>query len=433
MNVNTHDVNLLIFDLDGTIVSSLKPTYEAIKRAFLKLNLPVQVSESEIEKYFGASSDEFYQAITSPDRLSMWQEVRTRVRQEYESTLRDYGSVFPGVKETLIILRKRGYGLILYSNSSVRWFKSSISACYLESFFDYAECVEENGLTKADLIRKFIKKFGNPKAAIIGDRIHDIQAARETNSLSIGVLFGYGGKEPEEADITIAEFSALLNIFDRQLPIFEQVLREIDRRKQDNKAFVVGITGVDVSGKTRFTESFAMFLTSNGRNVQVISLDDFHNPQQVRYSGENQPENYYNKSFDINTIVERLLIPIKQRSRYSVKLTLLDLHTNRYEVDREFSFGENTIVLFEGVFLLRKELSPYIDYKIFIDVPFEESKNRAKNRDVPIYGDVILRKYDEKYFPAQGKYLYEYPPSEIADMIIDNTNWEYPRVTYLRE
>ena len=90
-------------------------------------------------------------------------------------------------------------------------------------------------------------------------------------------------------------------------------------------------------------------------------------------------------------------------------------------------------MLFEGVFLLRKELSPYIDYKIFIDVPFEESKNRAKNRDIPKYGDVILRKYDEKYFPAQRKYLEDYPPSQIADMIVDNTNWEYPRVTYLRE
>jgi uridine kinase len=153
----------------------------------------------------------------------------------------------------------------------------------------------------------------------------------------------------------------------------------------------------------------------------------------VRYSGENQAENYYNKSFDINAIVESALIPIKQRSRHSVKLTLLDLHTNKYEVDREFSFADNTIVLFDGVFLFRKELSPYIDYKIFIDVPFKESKNRVKNRDVPVYGDMILRRYNEKYFPAQRKYLEEYPPSEIADMIVDNTNWEYPRVKYLRE
>jgi len=134
MNVDTRDINLLIFDLDGTIMSSLKPAYEAIKRAFSKLNLPVQVSDSEIEKYFGASSDEFYQVITPADRISMWQEVRTGVRQEYQSTLRDYGNVFPGVRETLTTLRKRGYGLILYSNSSVRWFKSSISTCHLEGF-----------------------------------------------------------------------------------------------------------------------------------------------------------------------------------------------------------------------------------------------------------------------------------------------------------
>ncbi len=58
-------------------------------------------------------------------------------------------------------------------------------------------------------------------AAVIGDRIYDIEAAKKSNSISIGVLFGYGGKEPEQADITITDFPSLLNIF--PLPRYPKV------------------------------------------------------------------------------------------------------------------------------------------------------------------------------------------------------------------
>jgi len=287
-------------------------------------------------------------------------------------------------------------------------------------------------LTKIELVEKIKNRFPDLKSAVIGDRIHDIEAARGNNALSIGALYGYGGREPEQADITISRFAELLDIFDRKLPVFEKILEEIKQRKQEDRAFVIGINGIDVSGKTKFAESLEKFLMSSGHKTQAISLDDFHNPKQFRYSGDDQAENYYNKSFDIATIVGKLLIPIHQKSGFTARLTLLDLLTDRYETEREFSFDQHTIVLFEGVFLFRQELSPYIDYKVFIEVPFEEIKSRARVRDVPIYGDEVLKKYDEKYLPAQEKYLEEFPPSRIADMIIDNSDWEYPRVKYSR-
>jgi len=75
-----------------------------------------------------------------------------------------------------------------------------------------------------------------------------------------------------------------------------------------------------------------------------------------------------------------------------------------------------------------KELSLYINYKVFIEIPFEESKRRAKVRD----NQASLRKYEEKYLPAQRKYLKEFPPADTADMIIDNSDWEYPGIKLLR-
>ena len=430
--IHPANVNLLIFDLDGTILVSTRPTFEAIKKAFVKLNLRVEVTEKEIERYFGVSSDDFYKEITPRERRSSWREIRSEVRKEYDSSLHDFGYAFPGVMETLDVLKRRGYRLALYSNSSTHWFNSAIMSLRIREHFDYCECLQENNLTKAQMVQKIKSRFGNLEAAVIGDRIHDIEAARENNALSIGVLYGYGGEEPKQGDLTIRTFSDLLSIFDRRLPVFEKVLLEVKRRKRNDRAFIIGVTGIDASGKTKFAEALAKFANSRGCNTQLIYLDDFHNPREIRYSGEDQVENYYQKSFDIATITQRLLIPIHKNGRFSIKLTLLNLYTNKYEVNKEYYVDEGMIMVFEGVFLFRRELSPYLDYRIFLEIPFEESKRRVAARDIPIYGEEILERCDGKYLPAQRRYLEEYPPLQTADMIIDNFDWEYPAIKYIR-
>ncbi len=433
MMINPNNVNLIIFDTDGTIIPSLEIVYEAIERAFAKLGWPVNFSGEDINQFLGqpaasAPGSGLYQFITPPGSHLTPAEVREKVREEYKDTFQEMAETFPGVRETLETLRKRGYRLVLYSNASIMYFDIVTSALNIRDCFDYAECVQENNLTKPELVWKIREKFGGPTTAIVGDRFHDIEAARETDSLSVGVLFGYGGNEPEQADIAINSFDELLSIFDRKLPIFEKILGEIDRRKPGDRPFVVGITGIDSSGKTMFTGALADYLVARNRKVQVINLDDFHNPREVRYAGENQADNYYHRSFNIQTIIENLLTPIRQKREYSVTLNLLDVDKDKYEIENKFSFNRDTIVLFEGVFLFRKELAEYIDLKVFLEIPFAESKKRAVERDP----EAVLNKYDTKYLPAQARYLEEYPPRDVADIIIDNTDWEFPSIRYSR-
>jgi len=422
--INPNDVNLIIFDMDGTIVPSLKIVYEAVQRTFKTLGWELKYSADDILEFIGTASGELYQHITPPEYSERWPELRERTRIEYAVMFRESGETFPGVKETLERLRQRGYRLALYSNASVLYFDIVTSALNILEYLDYAECVHENGLNKTKLVLKIKEKLDCPVAAVVGDRDNDIEAARETGSLSIGVLFGYGRDEPEEADITIEKFDDLLSILDRRKPIFEKITVEIDARKPEDRPFVVGISGIDGSGKTVFTEALADCLKDRGRRVQVIHLDDFHNPREVRYAGENQADNYYNRSFNVQSIIDNLLVPARTKGKYRTTLTLLDLDTDKYEIEKEYSFDSDTIVLFEGVFLFRKELAPYIDYQIYLDISYEESKKRALERDA----EAIIDRYDTKYLPAQRKYLEEYPPQKVADIIIDNTNPEYPRI-----
>lgn len=62
----------------------------------------------------------------------------------------------------------------------------------------------------------------------------------------------------------------------------------------------------------------------------------------------------------------------------------------------------------------RPPLEEFIDYKIFLDIGFDEMLRRAEARDAPRFGAEILAKYREKYIPVQKKYLEMYKPREKA-------------------
>lgn len=420
------DVVLLIFDLDGTISSTTRPIYEAVKRAFARLNLTLSMTTGEMEKYFGAPSPEFYVALTPPGSNVTWQDIKKIIHEEQDETYRQYGETYPGVKETLQTLRNREYKLALFSNSTPGYFDTVIDALEIREYFDYTECIGENNLTKSELAGKIRKVFGNPETAIVGDRIHDLEAARDSSSLSVGSLYGYGGSEPEQADFIINEFRELLDIFDRRIPVFETILEATTSLKQPEHPFIIGISGIDASGKTMFADGLSKFLSGKEYPVQVIHVDDFHNPKSIRYSEESDAENYFNLSFNLQAIVDKLLKPIRDKGSLTTELTVLDLGTDSFRNQRSYTVSPDTIVLLEGVFLFRKEISPYVDFYIYLDISFEECLKRGLARG----GEE--ERYRTKYIPAQKKYLAEYPPSEHADIIIDNSNWECPRITFSR-
>ena len=215
---------------------------------------------------------------------------------------------------------------------------------------------------------------------------------------------------------------------DGRVPVFREMFKEVRGRRKNPRATVVGITGIDGSGKTEFAKAFGKYVFSKGWKVQMIHLDDFHCPKSVRYCkvvGGDDADRYYKRSFDISRIVDKLLLPIHNFGRpFYVDLPVFDLEANRIGDLKRYEFDRETIAVFEGVFLFRNEFAQYIDYMAFMYIPFEEGKERALRRD----GQEMLGKYMEKYYPAQLKYMRRYSPADHADIIIDNTDWEEPEI-----
>ena len=156
---------------------------------------------------------------------------------------------------------------------------------------------------------------------------------------------------------------------------------------------LVGIDGVDTSGKTTLADTLARLVP---RPVLRVAVDDFHRPPEVRYRrGRRSPEGCYRDTFDHDAIRERVLS----------------------------SIGDH-VVLVDGVFLLRPELDVGWDLTVHLRVPDEEVLRRAAVRD----GAGRLDLYRERYLPAQRIYEQECRPADRADVLLDNGDPRAPVV-----
>jgi len=194
----------------------------------------------------------------------------------------------------------------------------------------------------------------------------------------------------------------------------------------------VGIDGVDASGKTTLADSLADYLKSQNRNIIRASIDGFHNPKIIRYQkGRNSPEGYYKDSFDNQAIINNLLVPLGDNGKLQYKKAIFDFKTNSEVVLPVETANKDSILIMDGVFLFRPELTDYWDLKIFIEADFKITVSRATKRDGYYLGSEqkILDKYKQRYVPGQQLYFEESQPQEKADIIIENSDFENPVIT----
>jgi uridine kinase len=194
----------------------------------------------------------------------------------------------------------------------------------------------------------------------------------------------------------------------------------------------VGIDGPDAAGKTTLAEELVGPIEARGRPVIRASVDGFHNRAAVRHRrGAGSPEGFYRDSFDYAALAASLLIPLGPGGSRQYRTAVFD-HRTDSEVQVSSRVAEaNTVLLFDGVFLLRPELAGYWDLTVFVGASFETTLARAERRDAALFGGVdgVRERYRERYIPGQRLYYAEARPQERADVVIDNDDPRNPSVT----
>ncbi len=193
----------------------------------------------------------------------------------------------------------------------------------------------------------------------------------------------------------------------------------------------VAIDGVDCSGKTTLADELAEIVRASGRLVIRATIDGFHNPREVRYSrGADSPEGYYFDSFDYDAVKNLLLIPLGPGGSLKFQTGKFDFRTDSKVETPELTASPDSILLFDGVFLLREELIDLWDYTIFVDVTFDTVLKRAVERDAGLLGgeQSVIDRYKKRYIPGQMVYLGSVNPAVKADTVVINNDFMDPEL-----
>jgi uridine kinase len=215
-----------------------------------------------------------------------------------------------------------------------------------------------------------------------------------------------------------------------ELPSF--LVGVIVGRKIEGRPLKVAIDGRRGAGKTVLADELAALIRARGFQVLRPSVDGFHQPRERRYrQGEYSAQGYYEDAFNCEAVVEGLLAPLSgDVFPVNCREVSPDLRANLPSDAPPVRAGAESILLFDGIFLFRRELNPWWDFRILVDVDSQTALSRALVRDVEAIGpvDAIRRKYEVRYEPAWGIYCDAEQPESKADVVVDNRDFARPGI-----
>jgi len=210
------------------------------------------------------------------------------------------------------------------------------------------------------------------------------------------------------------------------------VLRYVADRIQTlgSRRLRVGVDGRTAAGKTTLGHELAMLLAEHGRVVFRASLDDFKRPwAEAHLYDRMSGEGYYRNAFDLASIRSLLLEPADPDGSGLLALCSIDPITQINQSHSRVTMPADGVLIVDGVFVLRPDLSRYWDLSIWVDIDPGLSVRRGIDRDGPREGAVAAeRLHRHRYGTGETIYIAEVDPVSVADVVIDNTDFDDPRI-----
>ncbi|MER1996035.1 MAG: uridine kinase [Arthrobacter sp.] len=186
----------------------------------------------------------------------------------------------------------------------------------------------------------------------------------------------------------------------------------------------VGIDGVDGAGKTTFADALAARLRGP---VIRISIDGFHLPRRERYrQGKSSPHGFFEDSYDYGAFRNLVVDPLRPGGSGRYRTACHALATDRQMRLPELPAPELAVVLVDGLFLHRPELSNIWDATVFLDVSFETSCRRLAQRDGSDPDPHAAA--SSRYVRGQEIYLSACDPCSAASVLVDYNDGDAPRI-----
>lgn len=177
----------LIFDFDGTIADTLSAIVRLVNEHAKEINIK-PLAETDVDELRGMSNLDIIKKYKVP--LLKVPYLVLRAQKELNHRIGEM-SLFPGVKELVLDLKRWGIRLGILTSNSRENVKKFLQAQNLD-VFDFIHA-EQNFFGKNWALLHLLKKFNLKKEEVIyvGDEVRDIEACQKVNIAVIAVSWGF--------------------------------------------------------------------------------------------------------------------------------------------------------------------------------------------------------------------------------------------------
>ncbi|POZ54680.1 Phosphoglycolate phosphatase [Lysinibacillus sphaericus] len=215
-------VQSLIFDMDGTLFQTDKILELSLDDTFTYLrSLNEWDTVTPIDKYreiMGVPLPKVWETLLPNHSNEIREQTDAYFLERLIENIRSgKGALYPNVKEVFNYLKEVNCSIYIASNGLTEYLEAIVNYYKLDNWVIETFSIQQiETLDKGDLIKTIIKKYNIKKAAVVGDRLSDINAAKDNDLIAIGCNFDFAKKEELAlADLIIDDLIELKTILPR--------------------------------------------------------------------------------------------------------------------------------------------------------------------------------------------------------------------------
>lgn len=194
-------MRLVLFDLDGTLIDSEVGITTSMAHALREVGADVPPPEV-LRSWIGPPLRASFPSVLGGDDGRVDLAVTHYLERFRQIGWREH-SVYPGIAELVAGLANRGARLAVVTSKIIEQARRIVDHLPFGHHFDAVYGPEPGTRTseKAALVARAVKDLGASarNTTMIGDRRFDVEGARANAVRSIGVLWGFGGREELQA------------------------------------------------------------------------------------------------------------------------------------------------------------------------------------------------------------------------------------------
>lgn len=188
-------IKLIVFDLDGTLVSSHKTIYEATIHTLNYIKINVEIPEKKFYEMIGLHFEDIFNEFGF--KVNDFEEFINIYKSIYFDFI-NYSHLYEGVEKTLSLLKEKNFLISLLTTKGQDQAEKLISHFKINEYFDLI-MGRRNGIKHKPSPEPLIKicdelNINVNETIIVGDTELDIECGKNAGAKTCAVTYGYRTK-----------------------------------------------------------------------------------------------------------------------------------------------------------------------------------------------------------------------------------------------